>query len=274
MAGGLAADLQVAGSDFLEAVFEPLRESAPVAEGETVTWTFAGSSPAMAALRGGQAGLALVAFPPNQVPSADLFLAVPLGFQVAVVAVHASNPLPEISLEQLRRAFGSTSGASQWSGLGLRGAWESRAISAQVMDRPDHLAAEIFRTAVLPKESWRAGVMMTGETDTIYLRLAEDAGVLAILPMAPPEGRGKVLAVTADRPGYAFGPSMENVAIGDYPLRLPFYAVVNRADVEKWKPWLRWLASDAVAEALAAAGYVPVPPATRRQRVLELDLAR
>jgi len=265
---------RVAGSDFLEAVFAPLRDQAPVPDGDQVEWTFPGSSPAMVALREGRADLALVAFPPDQTPSADLYLVLPIGFQVAVVTVHASNPLPEISLEQLRRAFGTSGGISQWSGLGLRGAWESRSISAQVHDRGDHLAAEIFRTVVLGQQGWRSGVVISAVPEPVHLRLQEDVGVLAILPGLPPANRGKVLAVSADRPGYAFAPSMENVALGDYPLRLPFYAVVRRGDAALWRPWLRWLASDAVADTLEAAGYVPVPAATRRQRVLELDLGR
>jgi len=90
----------------------------------------------------------------------------------------------------------------------------------------------------------------------------------------PPAGRGKVISVSADRPGFSFSPSPDNVAQGEYPMRLPFHAVIRRADLERWRPWLRWLASDSVADVLSAAGYVPVPGATRRQRVLELDLAR
>lgn len=274
IAAGASTPWRVAGSDFLESVFAGLGSQAPIPEGDVVEWSFPGSSPAMVALREGRAGLAMVAFPPGQVPSSDLYAVVPLASQVAVVVVHANNPLQEITIEQLRWAFGSSGGVTQWGAFGLRGAWESRSVSSQVFDRSDHLAAEIFRATVLRQDGWRSGVVVSSTVDPVYLRLQEDLGVLAILPTAPPAGRGKVLAVSDNRPGYAFSPTMENVALGDYPLSLAFHVIVRHGDVERWRPWLRWLASDAVAEALASSGYVPVPPATRRQKIMELDLRR
>ena len=100
-------------------------------------------------------------------------------------------------------------------------------------------------------------------------------GALGILPNLPADNPElKVLLLTRDTGGVAFGPTPENVHTGDYPVRLPLYLVFQRAEAPNLSRVLKFLLSEDTAEALKVDGIVPLPRSVRNQEVFDLETLR
>jgi hypothetical protein len=94
-------------------------------------------------------------------------------------------------------------------------------------------------------------------------------GGLGVLPAAPDDL--KVLALAMGPGGVAFGPTLENVHAGDYPLRVPLRLVLPRAAAGEHLVLSRFLLGDEAAMAMRADGLVPLPRAVRQQLAFDLE---
>lgn len=256
-----AAPLRVAGSDLFG---ETLRKALTSEKIELdLTGTLAGRE----ALLAGRADAALLTVAPGAADTVPIgFRGLPVAFVAAVVLVPEANPLTQITFEQLGGIFGSDEALSlrRWGELGLGDAWVARSIVPSALGRRRSLALDLFAQSVLAGRALRPNLSQLDAVDALCDGLEVDPAGIAVAPLLP-SNRRSVRALLVARVGgeVAFGPSPENIASGDYPLRLPVLLVFRPERTREVAPLLRFFGSDAGAAAVEASLLVAPPPGAR-----------
>lgn len=271
-AGSLFAEIRVAGSDLLgPEIAQAIIQSAE-REGETVSAVFQGSRDGLVRLQSGRADLALVAFAPDERPPGPPMVVVPWSYHEAVVVVPESNPLTQVSLDQLGGVFGAEGYASftDWKDLGAEEKQFRRPLFAHALDGASGgLAIDVFLRTALRTPRLRSTVVRHSTLAELIDRLAAEEGGIAILPAFPEKSaRVRALSVSRNPKDPAYSPTPENIHTGDYPLCWPVYLMYRESDVVRLRPLFRFLWSDDCARVLHRGGLVAAP-ANVRARFLE-----
>ncbi len=266
-AGSVSArTVTVAGSDFLpESLVEALAAFAESRD-DTLEVGMNGSLLAFRDFNRGEADLILVAIPDRSAEDFG-FPVVPLGFQIGTLVVNRKNPIDEITKPQLGGIFGAPTEntITQWSELGLGGAWERRIIQAGYADPPKNPVVAMFSAYFLDNEPIRAAIpnYETSFRLESYVSNNDNAiGLLGGLPLGPDL---KTIRIASSDDGISFGPTMENVNYGDYPLTLAYYVCVPRSQQRLLTPYVEFLLSDEIADLLETEGFFPVIRSRRLQ---------
>lgn len=232
-----------------------------------------GSLPALDRLRSDEIDLAIIAFPEGSEIPREEFSVYPFAYDAAVVAVNASNPIDEISLPRLGGIFGTNEelNFNTWGELGLSG-WGSRNIKPLAGPAEDSISLELFRFTVFSGGAMKPSVSVV-RSNEIEEALAGNISSIGILSSLPKSNMLKVLMLSdSDNPeSPAFGPTEDNIHLGDYPIRLAFYIAYNSRDEAKVKPVLRSLLSEEVANALTANNLFALPDIVRTQLLIDLN---
>jgi ABC-type phosphate transport system substrate-binding protein len=269
-----AEEIRIAASDLLaDYIKAPLKAYAAENDSTFVVDSI-GSLPALDRLRSDEIDLAIIAVPDGHKVPRDEFSVYPFAYDVAVIAVNATNPINEISLARLGGIFGSNEelNVNTWGELGLSGRG-SRNIKALVGTSDESIALELFKYSILKSGVMKPSVSMVKDAEVEDL-LRSDAASIAILSRMPENKNIKVLMVSSDSDTYApaFGPTDDNVHYGDYPIRLAFYIVHNLRDDAKLRPTIRELLNDEVATSLRSKDLIALPDTVRRKFLIDLDL--
>ena len=231
-----------------------------------------GSLPAMENLRSDDIDLAIIAVPEVDSKLRAEFILYPFAYDIAVVAVNASNPIDEISINRLGGIYGNNEELSlnTWGDLGLSG-WGSRSIKPLAGPADDSISLELFKHAVFQGSAMKSSVALVKFSEVEDLVVGDPASI-AIMSDLPKSDQVKAIMISESAEGPAFGPSEDNVHYGDYPIRLAFYIVLNERDEAKLKPILRVLLSDDLAKSLRENKLLAVPDTIRRKLTIDLDL--
>lgn len=275
MTGLLHGQLRIGGSDLMEPHFREAIVEYATARDLDVAVHFAGSYPAVDALKKGEIDLAILAIPDGgDVPEGDL-RSVHLASKALAIVVPQANPLNQITLLQLAAIFGEAeaSNVTRWGQLGLTGDWASRSISLGSVSRQDHtLAVDLFRHQVLQSREMKRNVAESPGVEAIRLRMQQDQHGIALVDRIPSRLEGiKLLPVARSETELAVGPSLQSISNSDYPLRLPLYLVFARDRAGDLKEILRYLVSEEAAEAIAACGLTPLSDQQRQGLYFEFE---
>lgn len=268
-----AQEIRIAASDLLADFIEEPLERYAADRDLTIDLDAIGSLPALDQLRANEIDLAVIAIPEGDEVPRQEFSVYPFAYDVAVVVTNENNPINEVSINQLGGIFGSEEelNFTTWGDLGLSG-WSSRSIKPISGTAEDSIALELFKYSVFERGMMKTGVAMVNDSEVEGL-LDSDAGSIGILSRMPTSEDLKVLMVSPDSTSPAFGPTVDNVHFGDYPIRLAFYLLFKPRDADRIQPILRELLGDAVASGLRENDLVPLPETVRRKFLIDLDLA-
>ena len=269
-----AEEIRIAASDLLaDYIKVPLKAYAAENDSTYVVDSI-GSLPALDRLRSGEIDLAIIAVPEGDEVPRDEFSVYPFAYDVAVIAVNATNPIDEISVARLGGIFGSNEelNLNTWGELGLSG-MGSRNVKALAGISDESIALELFKYSILKGGFMKPSVSMVKDTEVEDL-LRSDTASIAILSRMPENKNIKVLMVSSESDAYApaFGPTDDNVHYGDYPIRLAYYIVYNLRDDAKLRPTIRELLNDEVAISLRSKDLIAMPETVRRKFLIDLDL--
>jgi len=266
---GFSAAVRVAGSDLLGPDFEAALKAFSARTSLSVATSFAGSRVGLEELKAGRADVALVAFAPDEKMPGAPFLAQPVAYCIAVIAVPEHIAVTQISFNQLDGFFGAEgpAGFTFWRDLGVAGSAAQLAVTTHVLvGRPNEaLSVDFFAHAALRVPRLKSSVSRHEDLASLKSRLSAEEGGLAVLPYAPVSGSGLRALLVAKAEGEpAFSPSLENVHSGDYPLRLPIYVVYRAENAAKLRGLLAFFWSDEAAGVLAKnPAILPVPVSGR-----------
>jgi len=269
-----AEEIRISASDLLaDYIREPL-ENYGQERGIDIQVDSIGSLPAMDRLRSNEIDLAIIAVPEGDAVPREDFSIYPFAYEIAVVAVNASNPIDEISLARLGGIFGANEEFNyrSWGDLGLSG-WGNRSIKPLAAEQQDGISLELFKYSVLKGRTMKSSVAVVKDSEVEGLLLS-DAASIAILPYLPKDKSLKTLKVSSSAETPAFGPTEDNVHYGDYPIRLAFYLAYNKRDEAQLRAIVRVLLGDEEANNLRENNLFALPDTVRRKLLIDLELEK
>lgn len=266
-----AAEIRMAVSDLLADFIEPSLKSYAEENELTLNFDGIGSLPAMERLQAEEIDIAIVAFPEGSEVPRQEFSLYPFAYDSAVIVVNGGNPVNEISLPRLGGIFGSSEefSFSTWGELGLSG-WRTRNIKPLAGPAEESISLELFRHSVLSGRTMKPSVTILRDSE-IEEALTGNINSIGILSSLPKNKNLKVLMLSEGPDRTAYGPTPENIHVGDYPIRLSFYIAYNPRDEEKLRPLVRALFSEEIAGVLSKNNIFPLPVTVRNQFLVDLN---
>lgn len=266
-----AVEIRMAASDLLAEFITPQLKLFAEESDLDLNIDAIGSLPAMERLRSDEIDLAIIAFPEGSEVPRQEFSLYPFAYASAVVVVNSGNPVNEISLPRLGGIFGSSEefSFSTWGELGLSG-WRTRNIKPLAGPSEESISLELFRHAVLSGRTMKPSVAILRDSE-IEGAIASNIASIAILSALPKDRNLKQLMLSEGPDSTAYGPTPENIHVGDYPIRLSFYLVYNSRDEDKLRPLVRALLGEQIAGVLDKNHLFPLPVTVRNQFLVDLN---
>jgi phosphate transport system substrate-binding protein len=180
----------------------------------------------------------------------------PTEYKVALdglsVYVHASNPVKELSLEQLERIF--TGAVKNWKEVGGLDA------PIVVYSRENSSGTyEFFKEHVLKNKDFLASAQTMPGTAAVLQAVGKDTNGIGYGGAAYGAG-AKHLAIKRDENSPAIEPNEETVIKGTYPIWRYLYIYVNPAmDKGEIGAYLTWIRSAEGQGIVKNIGYYPLP---------------
>ena len=191
-------------------------------------------------------------------------LAIPIAMDAVAVYVHASNPIPRLSLEQLAGIYGAATPAAleTWGQLGLGDRWSQAPIEVYGRDNRSGTKT-FFSELVLHGKPQKATVLEEPGSANEALTIARNpfaigyAGIgfnisdIRAVPLAKTDG------------DQAVAPTAETVTTGAYPLSRPLYLYINSDLKSEMHPvlleFLRYVNSAQGQAVVLSAKVYPLP---------------
>jgi len=175
----------------------------------------------------------------------------PIALDGIAVYVHESNPIPSITVAQLKSIYEGE--VRNWKELG--GA-DSRIILYGRENNSGTYA--YFKEHVLADEDFAADTQTLPGTAAVVNAVAKDGGAIGYGGIA--FGKGiRAVPVKKDNASEAVAPTLETVTDGTYPISRQLFMYTAGDPTGDVEAFLDFALSDAGQELAVAAGYYPLP---------------
>jgi phosphate transport system substrate-binding protein len=185
-----------------------------------------------------------------------------VGYDGIAIYVHRQNPLPSISLAQLKSIFGDGGTVTRWSQLGVQMPDPKLDPIVPVSRQNNSGTYEYFREAVLGGASGRFKpecMNLNGSKDVVdFCAHAESAIGYSGLAYATPDVRVVPVRKTDEVSAPAVVPSNATIIDRSYPIARPLFMYSVGAPAGATKEYLDWILSDAGQRVLQSHGYPPL----------------
>ncbi|MBM3960881.1 MAG: PstS family phosphate ABC transporter substrate-binding protein [Planctomycetes bacterium] len=182
-----------------------------------------------------------------------------IGFDGIAIYVHKDNPLPSITLEQLKELFGDGGKLTKWSELGVK--LGDDADPVVLASRQNNSGTyEFFREAVLGGDKGRFKTNcnnLNGSKDVVDF-CAKTKSAIGYSGIAYATDQVRVVPVVKSAGGPPVLPTVATVLDGSYAIRRPLYMITKGAAEGDIKGYLDWIVSDAGQKVLQDKGYIPL----------------
>ncbi len=183
-----------------------------------------------------------------------------VGYDALAIYVHKSNPLEEITIDQLAQIYGEKGTYTRWSDLGVKIPESSANEIIRISRQSNSGTYAYFREAILGKGmDFKLGSRdMHGSKDVVEL-VSHTPGAIGYSGMGYATAEVKKLRVAKKAGEQAFDSNAENTLNGSYPISRPLL-MYSIGDPAPWvQKYLDWLHSDAGQAILTQCGYVALP---------------
>ena len=182
-----------------------------------------------------------------------------VGYDALAVYVHKSNPITEISLDQLAEIYAEGGRIDRWSQLGVKmpaGADEIMRVSRQ----SNSGTYFYFREAILGKgRDFKLGSRdMQGSKDVVEL-VSKTPGAIGYSGMGYNTPDVKELRLSRKKGEKAYGPTIETTLNHTYPIARPLFMYTLGEPSGAVQAYVEWIHSEAGQKIVAQSGYVPLP---------------
>lgn len=182
-----------------------------------------------------------------------------VAYDALAIYVHPSNPLNEISIEQLSDLYRDGGKISKWSELGVTvpGAQDE---VVRVSRQNNSGTYHYFRESVLGKKSdFRAGSRdMSGSKDVVEL-VSNTPGAIGYSGIGYRTDKVKVLKVSKKTGDPAVEPSIKTALDKTYPIARPMFMYAPPGAKPQVDAYLKWITSAPGQVIVIEKGYVPLP---------------
>ncbi|MBL8756626.1 MAG: PstS family phosphate ABC transporter substrate-binding protein [Planctomycetes bacterium] len=181
-----------------------------------------------------------------------------VGHDAIAIFVHKDNPLPSITLDQLKALFGEGGKLTKWSELGVDLGKDADPV-VLASRQSSSGTFEYFREHVLggSKASFKAQCnLLNGSKDVVDF-CAKTRSAIGYSGIAYATKEIRVVPVVG-KDGKPVQPSAATVLDGTYAISRPLFMFTNGEPKDALKHYLDWIKGDAGQKVLVDKGYVPI----------------
>ncbi len=173
-----------------------------------------------------------------------------VAYDALAVVVHPSNPVKQLTRQQLEDIFrGKITNWKQVGGDDRKIVVYSRETSSGTY--------EFFKESVLKNKNYMSSSLSMPATGAIIQSVSQTRGAIGYVGLAYLSPRVKSISVSYDGKHYA-PPSMESATDKSYPIVRPLYYYYNKENLEQVAPLVNFILSPAGQEIIKKSGYIPV----------------
>jgi phosphate transport system substrate-binding protein len=183
-----------------------------------------------------------------------------VGYDGIAIYVHKDNPLPSITLEQLKAIYSNDGAITKWSQLGVTLAGRAEDRIVPVSRQNNSGTYEYFRDAVLGGATGRFKpecLNLNGSKDVVEF-CGQSSNAIGYSGLAYATDSVRMVPVIKKSGAPAVVPSNDTVIDGSYPIARPLFMYTNGEPTGATKTFLDWILSDAGQRVLQAHGYPPL----------------
>lgn len=174
-----------------------------------------------------------------------------IAYDALAVVVHPSNPVKQLTREQLEGIFmGRITNWKEVGGKDMPITPYSRETSSGTY--------EFFREVVLQKKNYKDGIMSLPATGAIVQSISQTPGAIGYIGFAYLNSKTKALALSFDAGKSYVAPSVANARNSTYPVVRPlyYYYLESKADVAR--PFVDYVKSKAGQAIVKEVGFIPL----------------
>lgn len=263
--GGKTDTVQIKGSDTMVNLAQAWAEEyKKVQPGVSVEVSGGGSGVGIAALIKGTVDIATSSrnMKPSEIEQAKKNTGkepkeIIVGHDALAVYVHKSNPLEEVTLEQLAKIYAEDGTTTKWSQLGVTIPKAGDDSIVRVSRQSSSGTYEFFREHVLGNKDFKNGSRdMNGSKEVVEL-VATTPTAIGYSGMGYATDHVKMLKI-AQKPGDSFfPPTVENTLNKSYPIARSLQ-VYTLDEVGAVKAFIDWILSPAGQRIVETSGYLPL----------------
>jgi len=181
-----------------------------------------------------------------------------VGYDGLAIYVHPSNPLTEISMEQLAEIYREQGGAERWSDLGVTIPGARGDEIVRVSRQNNSGTYHYFQEAVVGKKhDFKLGSMdMNGSKDVVEL-VGKTATAIGYSGLGYATSSVKVLKVSKKGLPPVM-PSVATILDKSYPIARPMFMYTPTEPTGAVKRYLDWVVGPRGQKILESTGYVPL----------------
>lgn len=186
-----------------------------------------------------------------------------VAYDAVAIYVHKSNPLNEITLDQIAQIYAEGGAITRWSELAVKIPGSSSDKIVRVSRQSNSGTFEFLREHVFNHKDFKLGSLdMDGSKEVVEL-VASTPTAIGYSGMGYATPTVKLLKVrkTADDPAYE--PTVATTLAQTYPLARSLQVYTLGEPQGAAKAYIAWILSDAGQRVVEASGYVPLPVAAR-----------
>ncbi len=173
-----------------------------------------------------------------------------IAYDALAVVVHPSNPVKQLTRQQLEDIFrGKVTNWKQVGGDDRKIVVYSRETSSGTY--------EFFKESALKNKNYMSSSLSMPATGAIIQSVSQTKGAIGYVGLAYASPHVKTLAISYDGTHYA-APSMENAINRSYPIVRPLFYYYDNDKEALVKPLIDYILSREGQELIKKSGYIPV----------------
>ncbi len=186
-----------------------------------------------------------------------------VAYDAVAIYVHKSNPLDEITLEEIAQIYAEGGTITRWSDLGVSIPDTDSDKIVRVSRQSNSGTYDFLREQVLNKKDFKLGSLdMNGSKEVVEL-VASTPTAIGYSGMGYATAAVKTLKVKKTATEPAYDPSVATTLAKTYPLARSLQVYTLGGPQGAAKAYIDWILSDAGQKVVETSGYVPLPAAAR-----------
>lgn len=183
-----------------------------------------------------------------------------VGYDGLAIYVHKSNPMTEISMEDLAEIYKEGGKINKWSEIGVKEIPGSKSDDIIRVSRQNNSGTyHYFRETVVGKKNdFKQGSLdMNGSKDVVE-QVGKTPGAIGYSGLGYATADVKVVKVSKKKGEPAVTPSIATVLDKSYPISRPMFMYTPGEPSPQVKKYIDWILSDAGQKIVEKTGYVPL----------------
>jgi phosphate transport system substrate-binding protein len=180
-----------------------------------------------------------------------------VGYDALAIFLHPSNPIDQITLEQLKAIYGDGGEIERWSQLGVSVPGCDSDEIVRVSRQNNSGTYAYFREAVLDESDFKLGSRdMHGSKDVVDLVMNTSCAI-GYSGLAYASDEVKMPCVTSTADGDCVAPTVQTAKDGSYPISRPLFMYASDQPTGAVEAYINWILSDVGQCIIVEKGYAP-----------------